>query len=59
MPYLRCPSCGLLAHAVAAMAVTCPRCRALQRQVDLQPSREIVPAGRVSLTHQGKPARYL
>jgi phage FluMu protein Com len=57
MPYLRCPSCGLLAHAVAAVAVSCPRCRALQRQVELQASREVVPAGRASLTHQTKPVR--
>jgi hypothetical protein len=30
-------SCCLLAHAVAAVAVNCPRCRGLQRQVELQP----------------------
>jgi hypothetical protein len=32
MPYLRCPSCGLLAHSIAAVAITCPRCRVLPRR---------------------------
>jgi hypothetical protein len=59
MPYLRCPSCGLLAHAVAAVAVDCPRCRALQRPVELQPLGRSVQQVDASLTHQPGPARQL
>jgi phage FluMu protein Com len=43
MPYLRCPNCGLLAHtrATADTAVIhCPRCRAIQRQIQLAPLEE-------------------
>ena len=57
MPYLRCPSCGLLAHAVAAVAVNCPRCRALQRPVELQPLGRSFQQVDASLTHQLRPAR--
>ena len=40
MPYLRCPSCGLLAHATSSDHTTpihCPRCRAAQRHSQLRP----------------------
>ena len=57
MPYLRCPSCRLLAHAVAAVAVNCPRCRALQRPVELQPLGRSFQQVDSSLTHQPRPAR--
>jgi hypothetical protein len=56
MPYVRCPSCGLLAHAVAATAVNCPRCRALQRPVELRPLGRSFHEVDGSLTHQRKPA---
>jgi phage FluMu protein Com len=41
MPYLRCPTCGLLAHATENSAVIhCPRCRAAQKQIQLTPVEE-------------------
>jgi len=57
MPYLRCPCCGLLAHAVAAVAVNCPRCRALHRPVELQPLERPFQQIDASLMHQPRPAR--
>lgn len=41
MPYLRCPTCGLLTHATDVTAVIhCPRCRAAQKQSLLSPLEE-------------------
>jgi uncharacterized paraquat-inducible protein A len=43
MPYLRCPSCGLLAHLTATdetAAIHCPRCRAIQQDIQLEPLEE-------------------
>jgi uncharacterized paraquat-inducible protein A len=43
MPYLRCPSCGLLAHLTATdetAAIHCPRCRAIQQDIRLEPLEE-------------------
>jgi phage FluMu protein Com len=43
MPYLRCPSCGLLAHIGApadTAVIHCPRCRAIQKQIQLAPLEE-------------------
>ena len=42
MPYVRCPSCGLLAHMATdgSAPVNCPRCRALQQDVQLLPVEE-------------------
>jgi uncharacterized paraquat-inducible protein A len=40
MPYLRCPSCGLLAHVLVIdqmVAIHCPRCRAVQKESRLEP----------------------
>ena len=43
MPYLRCPTCGLLAHVSAidhTTVIHCPRCRAAQQQSRLSPVEE-------------------
>jgi Zn-finger nucleic acid-binding protein len=40
MPYLRCPSCGLLAHVLVnddTAVIHCPRCRAVQQDIRLEP----------------------
>jgi uncharacterized paraquat-inducible protein A len=45
MPYLRCPTCGLLAHVTAidhATVIHCPRCRGAQRHSRLSPLEEPV-----------------
>jgi phage FluMu protein Com len=57
MPYLRCPSCALLTHAVGAVAVNCPRCRALQGPVELKPLGRSLQQVDGSLKHQSKPVR--
>jgi uncharacterized paraquat-inducible protein A len=43
MPYLRCPTCSLLAHVVEtdhSPVIHCPRCRALHQEVRLAPLEE-------------------
>jgi phage FluMu protein Com len=42
MPYFRCPGCGMLAHMATedSASITCPRCRALHQDVQLQPVEE-------------------
>jgi hypothetical protein len=43
MPYMRCPSCGLLAHVTrdGAADIDCARCRsALEKQVQMLPLEE-------------------
>jgi hypothetical protein len=56
MPYVRCPSCSLLAHAVVAVAVNCPRCRASHRPVELRPLGKSFHQVDAALTHHPKPA---
>jgi phage FluMu protein Com len=47
VPYFRCPGCGLLAHVATedSAAINCPRCRALQHQVQLLPVEESLRLG--------------
>jgi ssDNA-binding Zn-finger/Zn-ribbon topoisomerase 1 len=42
LPYVRCPVCGLLAHAApsATESIHCPRCRSRERDVELSPLEE-------------------
>jgi phage FluMu protein Com len=43
MPYMRCPSCGLLAHVTrdGSAEIECARCRsALEKQVQMLPLEE-------------------
>jgi hypothetical protein len=40
MPYLRCPSCGLLAHVPGEEPVQCSRCRSFGRHALLLPLEE-------------------
>jgi phage FluMu protein Com len=57
MPYLRCPKCGMLAHTAsdAAVAITCPRCRALHQRVLLAPVEESLRLAPTSLEQPAKP----
>jgi uncharacterized paraquat-inducible protein A len=62
MPYLRCPSCGLLAHVTATDDTTvihCPRCRAAQQHSRLGPLEDSLQKLSAPPEQQHpKPARY-
>jgi uncharacterized paraquat-inducible protein A len=60
MPYLRCPSCDLLAHVIApddTTVIHCPRCRAAERQTGLGPLEESVQEMSAPPGQDPKPAR--
>ena len=60
MPYLKCPNCGLLAHVIATnhtALIHCPRCRALQQNIQLTPLEDRRRHLSGSPEQQLKPAR--
>jgi phage FluMu protein Com len=59
VPYYRCPSCGMLAHIAGdgAAPITCPRCRAIQKEVQLLPVEESLQLAPEDLAEESRAER--